>query len=75
MNKSFIVLGIIGSIIIFVCAFIVPSNPHEIIPAITYMSVDKPLWLELVIVGLFVYWCLLVNSYDWMIKKTKSQIS
>ena len=75
MNKSFIVLGIIGSIVICVCAFTIPSNPHEIIPAITYMSVDKPLWLELVIVGLFVYWCLLVNSYDWMIKKTKSQIS
>ena len=71
MNKLFILLGIIGSIIICIFAFIVPSNPFEIIPAMTHISIDKPLWLDIILVGLFIYWYMLIYSYDFIIEKSK----
>ena len=72
MKKIFYMLGVVGSIVICICAFVIPSNPHEIIPAISVMGFDKPLWLAIIIVGLFLYNAILCEIYDILQNKTRS---
>ena len=69
MNKIFYALSVIGSILICVFAFILPKNPYQILPAITIMGIDKPLWLSIIIVGLFFYNGLLYEIYEILNKK------
>ena len=69
LKTIFQVLAIIGRIIIFILAFTLPKNPYEIIPSISAMSFDKPLWLCIVIVGLSVYLYILYTVYDNLSKR------
>jgi len=50
MKKVFIILGIIGVIVISICAFTVPKDPYMILPAMTVYSFDKPLWFAIIII-------------------------
>ena len=47
-----------------VLAFVIPSNPNQIIPALTVMSFDKPLWLCIIIGGGVIYLISLYSIYD-----------
>lgn len=69
LKTIFQVLATIGVIIIFILAFTLPKNPYEIIPAISVMSFDKPLWLCIVIVGSSVYLFILYTIYDNLSKR------
>ncbi len=69
MKNIFYVLGVVGSIVICILSFVLPNNPHEIIPAISMMGFDKPLWLALIITGLVFYNGLLYGIYDTLKKK------
>lgn len=60
----------IGFIAIVISAFTIPSNPYEIIPALTVMSFDKPLWVCIVFGGGFLYLLSLYSIYDLIDKKT-----
>ena len=62
-------LGGIGSIVICILAFVIPNNPYEIIPAISVMGFDKPLWLAIIITGLVFYNGLLYGIYDTLKEK------
>jgi hypothetical protein len=69
MRNIFYILSAVGSVIICILAFILPSNPNEIIPAISVMGFDKPLWLAIIITGLFFYNALLYGVYDKLKEK------
>ncbi len=64
MKNIFYILSAVGSVTICVLAFVVPSNPHEIIPAISMAGFDKPLWLAIIITGLVFYNGILYGIYD-----------
>ena len=64
LKSIFQILGIVGFIIICILAFVVPSNPYDIIPALTVMSFDKPLWLCIIVGGGFIYLMSLYAVYD-----------
>lgn len=64
LKRIFQILGVIGFITICVLAFILPTNPNEIIPALSVMSFDKPLWLCIIIGGGFIYLISLNAIYD-----------
>ena len=64
LEDIFKILGLGGFIVICIRAFTIPSNPHEIIPALTYMNFDKPLWLNIIICGSFLYEFILFCIYD-----------
>lgn len=64
LENIFKILAIGGFIAICIMAFTIPNNPHEIIPAITYMNFDKPLWLNIIICGGFIYEFILFCIYD-----------
>ena len=64
LKRIFQILGIIGFLIICLLAFIIPKNPYKIIPAMTMMSFDKPLWLCIIIGGGFIYLLTLYGIYD-----------
>lgn len=51
-------------IIISILAFIIPDNPYEIIPAMTTMSFDKPIWFCYMVGGSFIYLIILYSIYD-----------
>ena len=65
----FEVLGIVGVIVISILAFIIPSDPFKIIPSYTLYGFDKPLWLAIIIVGVFFYLVILVSIYDCLKKR------
>lgn len=67
MRILFQLLGAVGFIIICVCAFTIPNNPYEIIPAMTIYSFDKPLWLCIIVGGGFLWLMILLGVYDKMI--------
>lgn len=69
LKRIFQILGILGFLIICVLAFVLPSNPNEIIPALTVMSFDKPLWLCIIIGGGFIYLISLYSIYDKITNK------
>lgn len=62
----FYVLGVIGVVIISILAFVLPSDPYMIIPAMSVMSFDKPLWFAIIVSGSFIYLCLLYELYDYL---------
>ena len=62
----FQVLAIVGVIIISILAFTLPSDPYEIIPA---MSFDKPMWACYMFGGSFLYLLVLLGIYDIVNKK------
>lgn len=64
LKRIFQLLGIIGFIVICILAFVIPSNPNEIIPAMTVMSFDKPLWLCIIVGGGFIYLITLYSIYN-----------
>lgn len=68
LKRVFQVLAVLGLIVISVLAFVVPSNPNEIIPAMTVMSFDKPLWLCIIVGGLL-YLISLYSIYDKLSSK------
>lgn len=49
LKLSFQVIGLVGVLIISYLAFTIPINPHEIIPAMSVMGFDKPLWLCIIV--------------------------
>lgn len=67
-RKIFQLLAIIGVVIISILSFTIPSNPNEILPALTPFSFDKPIWLCYVVGGNFLYLIVLYTIYD----KTKT---
>lgn len=69
LKRLFQILGIVGFLIICLLAFIMPKNPYEIIPAMTMISFDKPLWLCIIIVAGFFYLITLYAIYDKIIEK------
>ena len=71
MKVAFIILGIIGVIVISALGFIIPEKPFEIIPAITPMSFDKPIWACYMFGGGFIYIILLIACYDTICAKNK----
>ena len=65
MNKTiFQSLSIVGIVAIIIMAFTIPSNPYQIIPAITIMGFDKPLWFAIIISFGFIYLSTLWSIYD-----------
>lgn len=64
LKRIFQILGVVGFITIYVLAFIVPTNPNEITPALSVISFDKPLWLCIIIGGGFIYLIILYSIYD-----------
>lgn len=64
MKKRFITMSIVGSILIVILSLIIPSNPFKNIPAMSWVGVDKPLWITISIVGLVIYNGILFNLYD-----------
>lgn len=69
MKLIFQCLGVIGVGVIIVLAFTLPSNPYEIIPALTMMSFDKPLWLCIIISSSFFYLVALFSIYNGIEKR------
>ena len=69
LKRIFQILGVVGFLIICILAFIIPENPYKIIPAISMMSFDKPLWLCIIIVAGFFYLITLYAIYDKIIEK------
>ncbi len=61
---GFIALAIIGIIDLSLFSFIVPKDPFKVIPAITVMSFDKPLWFCIMIGGSFLYLLILYSIFD-----------
>jgi ABC-type uncharacterized transport system permease subunit len=57
-------MSIVGSILIVILSLIIPSNPFKNIPAMSWVGVDKPLWITISIVGLVIYNGILFNLYD-----------
>ena len=58
------ILDILGFIAIVISAFTIPSNPHEIIPALTVMIFEKTLWVCIVFDGDFLYLLVLYSIYN-----------
>lgn len=64
MKRLFICLGILGVVAICVLAFKIPADPYVIIPAISPMNFDKPLWANIILCGGFLYLITLYGIYD-----------
>lgn len=69
LKRVFQILAILGLVIIGIIAFIVPNNPYEIIPAMTVMSFDKPVWVCIMFGGSFIYLIVLYSIYDYLDKR------
>lgn len=67
-KRIFQILAIIGIIVICIMAFTIPKDPYKIIPAITYISFDKPLWFCIILSGGFIYLITLYYIYDKITK-------
>ena len=64
INKIYWLLFVIGFIIICIFAFIVPTDPFEMIPSVSALSFDKPVWFEIILVGTFFYTLILSYTFD-----------
>ena len=64
LKTIFQILAIVGMIIICIIAFTIPTNPYEIIPAVSMMSFDKALWFCIVFGGGFLYFLIIMALYD-----------
>ena len=63
----FIALAIVGVAIIITLSFMLPSNPYEIMPSVSMMYGDMPLWLIYSIEFSFLYLLILFAIYDKLI--------
>lgn len=63
----FIALTIVGVAIIITLSFMLPSNPYEIMPSVSMMYGDMPLWLIYSIGFSFLYLLILFAIYDKLI--------
>ena len=64
---TFKVSYVVGLLTIFVGSLTIPSNPYEIVPAVSSMSFDKPMWLALFLVIGFFYSLGMYAIYDkWL---------
>lgn len=72
MKRLFIGLEVIGMVIISIMAFTVPENPYEIIPALSMMGFDRPLWLNTILGLGFLYSIALFSIYDNIEQKKSS---
>ncbi len=76
-KRTFQLLALIGVVIISILSFTVPNDPNEILPALTFFTFDKPVWLCYVIGGNFLYLIVLYAIYDKIKRnreKKKSEI-
>ena len=64
MKLAFQIVGVLGFIITCIFAFVIPNDPYEIIPAMTIMGFDKPLWFAIIFGGGFMYLLILLGIYD-----------
>lgn len=62
----FQIIAILGIVIISILAFVLPNDPYMIIPAMSVMSFDKPLWFAIIVSCSFVYICILYSIYDYL---------
>lgn len=69
LKKIFVILAIVGMILIGVLAFAIPSNPNEIIPAMTITGFDKRLWFCIIFGFGFIYLMILWSIYDKLKEK------
>ncbi len=60
----FKLLAVVGVISIGVLSLIIPEDPFKIIPALTVMSYDKPLWFCIMMGGSSLYLLALLSIYD-----------
>ena len=72
MIRFFHGLAITGMLIIVFIAFTIPKNPYEIIPALTVISFDKPLWFCIIFGGGFAYLITLYGIYEKLDQKKSS---
>ncbi len=69
MKKTiFYIIVLIGVMIIIAMSIIIPNNPNKIIPSITHFSISKPLWLDILISSSFIYFIIIYNIYEKIIK-------
>lgn len=65
MKKLFFtLLSIIGIIIIGIMVFTIPKNPFQIIPSLSTITSDNPIWLDIIIVGWSGYLITLYGIYS-----------
>lgn len=69
IKTIFIILAIVGVTIISILAFTIPNDPFEIIPSVSALGFDKPLWLAIIIGFSFIYLLLLWYIYDEVSKR------
>ena len=63
-KKIFNLLSLLGLLIIIILSFILPSNPLELIPSYTILTIDRPLFLNIIIVSTFFYSLILYKLYN-----------
>lgn len=65
MNKNlFNILTILGLILILFLSFIIPNNPYEIVKSYTIMTIDRPLWFNILIISSFIYLIIICSIYE-----------
>ena len=69
MKSIFVVLSFVGVVVISILSFVIPSNPYEIIPSLTMMVGDMPLWLKLILAFSTIYLLVLWSIYDKSIQR------
>ena len=68
MNKNlFNILTILGLILILFLSFIIPNNPYEIVKSYTTMTIDRPLWFNILIISSFIYLIIICSIYEKII--------
>lgn len=63
MKNVFMCLAIIGIIIISFFSFVIPSDPYIILPTMSLVGFDKPLWFAMMIIVGFFYLILISMVY------------
>ena len=63
-KKIFNILSLIGLIIIIILSFIIPNNPFNIFSSYTFITFDRPLWLNCLIVYSFIYLLITYKIYN-----------
>jgi len=69
LKSIFVVLSFVGVAVVSILSFIIPSNPYEIIPSLTMMVGDMPLWLKLILAFSTIYLLVLWSIYDKIIQR------
>ena len=64
LKNIFRALAFVGVLVISILSFVLPQDPYEIIPSISVMGFDKPLWLCYIVGGSLIYLLLLYFIYS-----------